>query len=232
MPLLIGDGGEGGGGSGGGSGDTEGRGKEDEEGGWLQGVLNFFGGGGGGGGASGGDAEGPSEAAAAAGLPVAGLPVADVAKVNAAIAEASQALASLEDDFVALKQAYSAHLSDEQHAAMRCAGLEATLADVDDGLVRLDKSTHKLSKRVQEAEAVLTPQQLMLAREARQADAIHGRTGGLFSPPAWERGGTHVHVHAHPTMWRPNGNTPPSPVSSPMRRSSLIEDDWLTKIAL
>jgi hypothetical protein len=214
----------GGGGGGGGIGSDAGGKGDEEQGGWLQGVLNFFGGGGGDGGANSGEAEDPAEAAAA------GPPAADVVKVNAAIAEASKALSSLEDDFVSLKQAYSAHLSDEQHAAMRCAHLEATLADVDDGLVRLEKRTHTLSRRVEEAEAALTPQQLMLAREARQVEAINGRTDGLFSRPAWERGGPPVHLH--PAMWGANGNAPPSPVGSPMRRSSLIEDDWLTKIAL
>lgn len=214
---------------------------EEEEVNWLQGVLNFFGGatvvGGGVGENTGGDA------AAEQRPPPPQRPKADLAKVNAAITSASRALEALEGEFVRAKHSHAARMTEQQNAAVQCAKLEATLADVDDGLVALSRKTRLLERRVEAAEDEFEPEQLMYAGQARQVSTFHGRTDGLFSAPAWEqakgdRAGPPGALPAFaqpPPRWLedtvPGIHADQQP-RSPMARSAIVEDDWLSKIAL
>ena len=206
----------------------------DDGGGWLGGLLRFFGG------DDGSNAEAPAEAE----------PVADVAKVNAAIVAASKRISALEADFVACKQAHATHLSHEHDAAVRCARLEALLADVDEGLVKLGRKTVKLGDMVEEAEEQTGAEPLMHARESRQIELINGRRDGLYAPPAWEGqnpssfvgggGMGTLDVAVNESKEPPLQHASPAPVvqqaqAAAARRRSLmtaIEDDWLAKLAL
>ena len=204
----------------------------EEGGGWLDGFMRFLGGGGGG---------GEEEGAAVEEVE----PAVDLTKVNAAMAGASRRMAALEAEFIAVKQSHAAHLSSEQDAAIRCAKLESTLADVDDGLVALRGKTQRLGQMVEVAELETGAERLMHAREARQIETINGRRDGLFGPPSWEK------LAAGRTGGAPAANVasldervahvpppppPPPPGAPPVKQQgsmlTRIEDDWLAKLAL
>ena len=116
---------------------------------------------------------------------------------------------------------------------MQCAKLEATLADVDDGLVALSRKTRLLERRVEAAEDEFEPEQLMYAGQARQVSTFHGRTDGLFSAPAWEqakgdRAGPPGRCRLCPTATEMVGghsarHTCGSAAGTPMARSAIVE---------
>ena len=123
---------------------------------------------------------------------------------------------------------------------MRCAKLESTLADVDEGLVMLRGKTQRLGKVVEAAEFSLSAEQLMQAREARQIELINGRKDGLYGSPRWVQGhdddtepatkGTKMMLDERVSQLAPP--PPPPPVQKAGSMLTRIEDDWLSNLAL
>lgn len=176
-----------------------------------------------------------------------GPPRADLVKVNGAIDGAARRMAKLEEEFVTWKAAHSHRSKQQQEEALRCAKLESTLADVDDGLVRLRVRLMAIAAAVEHVEGTIEPGKLMYAKEARQTELINGGSNRERArhppPPTMSRGLLQglpsmpstgaVTMPVHPQAAAAVAQGPP-PQLQPRRSSllSLVEDSFLSKMAL
>ena len=113
--------------------------------------------------------------------------------------------------------------------------------------------TDVLGQGVEQAEAEVGAEKLMLASESRQIETINGRRDGLYAPPAWELSNPPSSLSSScaggvPASARGGGLTldqrvahiAPEPAAAPGRAKrrpqgsvlTRIEDDWLSKLAL
>ena len=88
---------------------------------------------------------------------------------------------ALESSFVAFKRDHAFHNSIEQDVALKCATLEALIADADDQVNTLGGDSHKLAEALDVAEASVGPQRLAKAREIRQIEMINGARDPLLA---------------------------------------------------
>lgn len=199
--------------------EEEGAKEEEEASGWWGAVTRMFGG----------------EGAAKEKL--------DLTEINSAIDGANRRMAKLEEEFVGWKNTHSHRAHMQQNEVARCSKLEATLADVDEGLVSIRSKLMDMRAALDDVEKTIEPNDLMQAREARQIEMINGSNDPLASTPNA--------IAASPMMMPPMPPLPPltgasssssmlgPPSSSQSRPSprrssfmSLVEDGFLSKLAL
>ena len=149
--------------------------------------------------------------------------VLDLTEVNKAIDGAARRMAKLEETFVAAKRSHAVHSSVEYEEALRCAKLEATLADVEDSILRLRGKCYALEGALDTAETELGVPAIMEAREKRQAAIINGGTA------------VHDAVHAAKIATPPPPpRLAPPPPPQQQQQSFLwnLEEALLSKVAL
>lgn len=150
----------------------------------------------------------------------------DLGRINAAIDATARRMAALEMEFRECKQTHTFRSTQEQEAALRCARMESTLADVDDALVALASKLATAEARIEREEKAVGPEALSQAREARIVERINGRRGSFV---------TLAPVHANSDSPHHPSSLPPVPGLELGRQKSLlgtIEDTWLSKLSL